>query len=125
MKNWALLLVFTSIFSCNSILEKPKNLISKDEMTQLLVEMALNDQTNYINPSGNMENGVRYILQKHKIKGKDFTDSYEYYILNNDIQDIYQDAQDIILEKDPKSKKYILEAMERNKNITTQKQTLQ
>lgn len=94
-------------------------------MTQLLVEIALNDQTNYINPSGNMENGVRYILQKHKIKGKDFTDSYEYYILNNDIQDIYQDAQDIILEKDPKSKKYILEAMERNKNITTQKQTLQ
>ena len=94
-------------------------------MAMIIAELAMNDQANFINPSGNIEAGTRYILQQHKIKGKDFVDSYQYYILNSDIQSIYDDAQNIILDKDDKAKTYILEKIKQNKNIETQKQTLQ
>ena len=119
------IIILLALCSCQSILDKPKNLIPKKDMAMIIAELAMNDQANFINPSGNIEAGTRYILQQHKIKGKDFVDSYQYYILNSDIQSIYDDAQNIILDKDSKAKTYILEKIKQNKNIETQKQTLQ
>ena len=119
------IIILLALCSCQSILDKPKNLIPKKDMAMIIAELAMNDQANFINPSGNIEAGTRYILQQHKIKGKDFVDSYQYYILNSDIQSIYNDAQNIILDKDDKAKTYILEKIKQNKNIETQKQTLQ
>ncbi|MBS1548539.1 MAG: DUF4296 domain-containing protein [Bacteroidetes bacterium] len=119
MKKFILGFILIIAISCESLSDKPKNLISKKVMTEILVDLAMNNQASFINPSSNLEAGTRYILQQHKIKGKDFIDSYQYYIINNQINDIYDDAQEIILDKDPKSKQYILDKLKVEKNNDT------
>ena len=119
------LVILLSFFSCQHLMDKPKNLIPKKEMANILADLALNDQLTYFNPSGNIEAGTRYILQKRNIKGKDFVDSYQYYILDKSINGIYQDAQDIIIENNPNSKKYILDKLEKTSKDTIKIQKLQ
>ena len=55
--------------SACSQLDKPKKLISKDEMADIFVEMAIYDGALNINPQANMEGTSKYILQQHKITG--------------------------------------------------------
>lgn len=72
-----------------------------------MADFALNEQTPMMNPEGNQEEGTRYILKHHKVTAKAFTDSYKYYLVEKKMEGIIEDAQDIIIKKDPKAKEYI------------------
>ncbi|WP_417427813.1 DUF4296 domain-containing protein [Halpernia sp.] len=102
-----LILIILTLNSCGQVLDKPRNLISQEEMSSLVAEFALSDQMSFASPTLNMETQTRFILKKHKIKAKDFRDSYTFYTGTNELNKIFDNAQKIILEKDPKAKDFI------------------
>lgn len=106
------------MMSCSELINKPKNLLPKDKVTELVVEFALNEQVNNFIPGTDMENATRLVLKKNKIKAQDFNDSYKYYAATGDLEKILNDAQEIILEKDPKTKKFIEKNLQNDQNNT-------
>lgn len=108
------LLIFAFLVSCSHLIGEPKNLISKDKMSELVAEFALNDQINTYIPGTDVENATRVALIKKKIAVKDFTESYKYYTATGDLEDILNDAQEIILKKDPTTEKYIQKKIKEN-----------
>lgn len=107
MKKIFLLFIFLSIVSCNSSVDKPKKLISKSDMSEILADIALNEQAIFAFPNKNLESGTLYVLQQHKVSADDFVGSYKYYLVNKSLKDIVDDAKEIVLKKDPKAEKYI------------------
>lgn len=102
------LILILILLSCSSPVPEPKNLIPKDTMAELIADLAINDQMGILNQQGNMETNTIYILKKHKVNSKQFTESYNYYIANpGTLEDIYNDAQDIIKDKDPEAADFI------------------
>lgn len=96
-----LLLLFALAMSCARYVPKPDNLLDKEEMAEILAELSLNESLLSINPQGNMQEGVLYILKQHHTTGKAFSESYEFYLANKQLPGIIEDAQEILLEKDP------------------------
>lgn len=107
MKKLIFIFVLICLFSCSEYIDKPKNLIDKDKMSEIIADLAINDQVIYLYPGTNLESGTRFILKNHKVKTEDFVASYRYYIVKQKMTGIVEDAQKIILEKDPKSEKII------------------
>ena len=108
MKRLIYLFVFFSFFvACSKYVDKPKNLIDKKVMTEIIAELSINDQVSYLYPGKNLESGTRYILQSKNVKPDDFVASYEYYVATQKLQGIIEDAQQIILDKDPKASEKI------------------
>lgn len=104
--------------SCSSPIEEPVNLIPEDKMAELIAEFALNEQMGSINPNGNMETNTIYILKQHGVTGKQFSDSYKFYLASpSKLEMIYDDAQDIIKQKDPEAEKFIEKKLKENKGI--------
>lgn len=117
MKRLALILFFSTV-ACSSPIDEPANLIPKDKMAELIAEFALNEQMGAINPNGNMETNTIYILKQYGVTGKQFSDSYKFYLASpSKLDDIYDDAQDIIKEKDPEAEKFIEKKLKENKGI--------
>lgn len=86
----------------------PKNLIDKDKMAALIADFAISDQMGMMNPSGNLDTSSRFILNKHGVTAKQFTESYEYYLSSPaTVRDILDEAQDIIKSQDPEAEKFI------------------
>lgn len=114
----SLVLVFVS---CSETIDKPKNLVSKNTMAEVVADLALGDQMSYLNETGSMEQNTIFIFKKHKISSKDFMESYKYYLSKpNEMESIYADAQDIVATKDPEAKAYI----EKKLNQTTEQPTM-
>lgn len=107
MKKLIFIFVIMCLFSCSEYIDKPKNLIDKDKMSEIIADLAINDQVTYLYPGSNLESGTRFILKNHQVKTEDFVASYRYYIVKQKMTEIVEDAQKIILEKDPKSEKII------------------
>jgi len=107
MKKLIFIFVLICLFSCSEYIDKPKNLIDKDKMSEIIADLAINDQVTYLYPGTNLESGTRFILKNHQVKTEDFVASYRYYIVKQKMTGIVEDAQKIILEKDPKSEKII------------------
>ena len=107
MKKLIFIFVLICLFSCSEYIDKPKNLIDKDKMSEIIADLAINDQVIYLYPGTNLESGTRFILKNHQVKTEDFVASYRYYIVKQKMTGIVEDAQNIILEKDPKSEKTI------------------
>jgi len=107
MKKLIFIFVLICLFSCSEYIDKPKNLIDKDKMSEIIADLAINDQVTYLYPGSNLESGTRFILKNHQVKTEDFVASYRYYIVKQKMTGIVEDAQKIILEKDPKSEKII------------------
>lgn len=84
-------LVFIIILSvgCHKIVEKPKNLVSQEKMTEVLVQIYLHQQPTYMNQIPSVEwNPTEkdiQIIQSHGLKVDDFTDSYRYYVVKPEI----------------------------------------
>lgn len=116
MKKLLLLFMF-AIIGCTELIDKPKNLLPKEKMSQIIAEMAINDQLNTYLPPTNMENATRYVLKKHQVNAAAFNDSYTYYIATGDLDDILSEAQKLLLKKDPAAEDYINKKMKDNKNI--------
>ncbi|MGZ5284366.1 MAG: DUF4296 domain-containing protein [Kaistella sp.] len=105
------------MMSCSELIDPPKNLITKDEMSEIIAEFALNDQFNNFLPQSDLENATRLVLKRKKIKAQDFTESYKYYIATGELEEILNDAQKIILAKDPAAKDYIDKKLKENQNV--------
>lgn len=118
MKKIIFLFTLLFIFSCSEIVDKPKNLLSKDEMSEVIADFAIYDQAYTVNPTSNLEITSRYVLNKHKITAKDYRDSYKYYISRpNQLDKILKNAKEIILDKDPKLEGYIEKLEKKNPNL--------
>lgn len=117
MRKTALVLFSFLLMACSELIDKPKNLIGKDTMSEVLADFALSEQLSVVVENNNLDNDTRYILQQKKIKGNDFVESYKYYTATGEIEKIIDNAQDIILNKDPKAKIYIEKKLEENKKV--------
>lgn len=107
MKKLILVFVFLGLFSCSDYIDKPKNLIDEDVMAVVIADLVMNDQVNFMYQNRNMEAGTRFILKSHNIKPDDFVESFKYYVIKEDMAGIANEAQQILLKKDPKAEKYV------------------
>ena len=117
MRKIALVLFSFLMIACSELINKPKNLVPKDTMAEVLAEFAMNEQLTVVVENINLDNATRYVLQQKKIKGTDFVESYKYYTASGEIEKILDNAQDIILNKDPAAKIFIEKKLKENKNL--------
>ena len=117
MRKIALFLFSFLMMACTELINKPKNLVPKDTMADVLAEFAMNEQLTVVEQNINLDNATRYTLQQKKIKGNDFVESYKYYTASGEIEEILNDAQEIIINKDPAAKIYIEKKLKENKNV--------
>lgn len=106
-----------TIFSCGDYIDKPKNLVDKDTMAEILADLAINDQAIFMYQNKNLEAGTRYILKTHNVKSEDFVASFKYYVLKQKMNGIADDAQEILLKKDPKADQYVKDKLKANGNV--------
>ncbi len=108
MKQLTLITLLLFLFSCSDVMDKPEKLVEPDQMSEIIAEFAITNNLHLMNVKGNAEINTKYILDQHKIKGKDFTDSYTYYLSKpQKLKSIFDNAQEIVLKKDPKAKDFI------------------
>ena len=117
MRKIAFVLFSFLLMACTELINKPKNLVAKETMSEVLAQFAMNEQLTVVEQSLNLDNATRYTLQQKKIKGNDFVESYKYYTASGEIEEILNDAQEIIINKDPAAKIYIEKKLKDNKNI--------
>lgn len=107
MRKLALILFSLLMVSCSQLIDEPKNLVPKNTMSELIAEFAMNDQVSTVISTANIEDATRITLKQKNIKATDFVESYKYYLATGDLEKILNNAQEIVLEKDPAAKKYI------------------
>lgn len=117
MKKLIFIFVMLGMFSCGDYIDKPKNLLDKEVMAEILADLTINDQAINLYPNKNLEAGTRFVLKAHKVKSEDFVESFKYYIIKDKMKDIAEEAQQIILKKDPKADKYIKDKQKNNGNL--------
>lgn len=108
MKRLFLFWLVIFLAACTKMVDEPKNLLSKKQMSEIIADFAIYDQAYAVKPDVNMESASRYVLKKHKTDAKTYTESYKFYLSDpSEIKDILEDAKEIILDKDPKLEEYI------------------
>ena len=117
MRKAALIIFSFLMMACSELIDKPKNLISKDTMADVLAEFAMNEQMTLVVENINLDNATRYTLQQKKINGNDFVESYKYYTASGEIKEIIDRAQDLVINQDPKAKIYIEKKLKENKIV--------
>ncbi len=118
IKKLIFIFVLLSLFSCGDYIDKPKNLIDKDMMAEIIADLAINDQAIFVYPDKNMEAGTRAVLKSHNVKPDDFVDSFKYYVIKEEMDGIANDAQEKLLKKDPKAEKYVKDKQKENGPVT-------
>lgn len=117
---FSLMMIF-SVLSCTEAIEKPKDILEQEKMSEIIADFAINEQQFTIGTNINSENATRFILKKYKIKGQLFTDSYQYYMTKPEtMKEILDDAQKIIKAKDPKAEAFINKKLKENPGIPPQ-----
>jgi len=118
MKKLIFIFVLLFIVSCGGdYIDKPKNLVPKDQMAEIMADLAINDQATFLYPNSNLEAGTRYVLKTHNVKPNDFVESFKYYVVKEKMNGIAEDAQKILLEKDPKADQYVKDKLKKNGNV--------
>jgi len=121
MKYFFYILMIFCVLACTEAIEKPKDILPEDKMSEIIADFAINEQQYVIGTNINSENATRFILKKYKIKGELFTKSYEYYMTKPEIiKEILDDAQKIIVAKDPKAEAFINIKLKENPGIPPQ-----
>lgn len=117
---FSLMMIF-SVLSCTEAIEKPKDILDEEKMSEIIADFAINEQQFTIGTNINSENATRFILKKYKINGQLFTDSYQYYMTKPEtMKEILDEAQKIIKAKDPKAEAFINKKLKDNPGIPTQ-----
>ncbi|MBN9338176.1 MAG: DUF4296 domain-containing protein [Chryseobacterium sp.] len=115
------IMMILCVLSCTEAIEKPKDLISEDKMSEIIADFAVNEQSYTIGGNIDSENATRFILKKYNIKGELFTESYKYYMTKPEtIKDIFDKAQDIIQTKEQKTEEYISKKLKESGNVPAQ-----
>ena len=97
MKKIFVMVLFLALFSCNNSAKKPKNLISKEKLSEVIADFAIYEQAYVIQPKMDLEDANLFVLKKHYISARDFKDSYNYYIHDSkSLNEIYDNAKKII-----------------------------
>ncbi|WP_299184164.1 DUF4296 domain-containing protein [uncultured Chryseobacterium sp.] len=117
MKKLICIFVLLFMLSCSEYINKPKNLIDEDTMAEILADLAINDQAVFLFQGTNLESGTRFVLKTHNVKSDDFVESYKYYVAKDKLTEIADEAQKILLEKDPKAEKHIQEKLKNKQNV--------
>ena len=117
----AYLFLAISTLSCTEAIKKPKDILSQEKMSEIIADFAINEQSYTIGGNINTENATRFILKKYNIKGQLFTDSYKYYMTDPDtMKEILDEAQKIIVSKDPNAEAFINKKLKENSGIPAQ-----
>lgn len=117
MKKLIFIFVMLCMFSCGDYVDKPKNLIEPDVMAEILADLAITDQSIMEYQNKNLEAGTRFVLKSHKVKSEDFIESFKYYVVKDKMKDIADDAQKIIVKKDPKADQYIKDKLKNKGDV--------
>ncbi|PIF43503.1 uncharacterized protein DUF4296 [Chryseobacterium sp. 52] len=117
MKKLVFIFVMLCLFSCGDYIDKPKNMIEPDAMAEIMADLAITDQAVAIYQNKNLEAGTRFVLKTHKVKSEDFIESFKYYVIKDKMKDIAENAQKIVLKKDPKADKYIKDKLKNTGNV--------
>ncbi|WP_042721586.1 DUF4296 domain-containing protein [Flavobacterium sp. B17] len=116
MKKLIFIFVLMCLFSCGDYVNKPKNLISEDKMAEIMADLAINDQATIMYPNSNLEAGTRYVLKTHNVQSADYIESFKYYLVKEKMATIAEDAQKILVRKDPKAEKYVRDKKSKTEN---------
>ena len=109
------------IVSCTEAIEKPKDILSEEKMSEIIADFAINEQSYTIGGNINTENATRFILKKYNINGQLFTDSYKYYMTDPEtMKEILDKAETIIVSKDPKAEVFINKKLKENNGVPAQ-----
>ncbi len=81
-----------------------------------MADLAINDQATFMYPNSNLEAGTRYVLKTHHVKSEDYIESFKYYVVKEKMNRIVEEAQEILLKKDPKAEKYVNDKMSKTGN---------
>jgi hypothetical protein len=114
-----LLSLFTVLFSCQHAVEKPKDLLSREEMAAILADMYLYKQSlNNIPMSKNDAFDIYVsIFKKYNTTKEIFQDSFNYYYVDfNNMPDLYDDVIDNL--EDNLTKEQLKELKEQEKAST-------
>ncbi len=124
MRKLFVLSLFIVLVACNEIVPRPKVLVDEKTMSQLIADLAIDDQLMIIDAGLQSSEQAAYTLKKSKVNINDFKESYSYYVATKKIDKILENAQDIVLNKDTKAKEYIEKRNKENES-SLQKETLQ
>lgn len=115
------LMIVFCIVSCTEAIEKPKDILSEEKMSEIIADFAINEQSYTIGGNINTENATRFILKKYNINGQLFTDSYKYYMTDPEtMKEILDKAETIIVSKDPKAEVFINKKLKENNGVPAQ-----
>lgn len=105
MKKLFLLCLWTLLYACSAPAEQPQNRLSKDKMAEIIADLAIYNQSYYVDPKINLEDADRFVLKKHNISAKDFQENYQFYTYTpSALDEIFGKAKKIILKKEPNLK---------------------
>ncbi len=81
-----LICLLLSFISCNNAVEKPKNLIEKDKMVDILYDISLLEaiKTQHVNGGISNKNANEYLFKKYKIDSTQLAESNKYYATDVD-----------------------------------------
>jgi len=99
-------IIFLFVLSCQ-YLEKPKNILSEEQMADILLDMAIFDETPRINPSIKPEEAYKHVFSNHNITIDDYIENYAYYISKKKIKYIISLSEKKLMNKDSKIQNYI------------------
>ena len=116
MKTFFLVVSILFFISCENLeVKKPSNLISEDQMVEILYDMVLINSAKGVNKKllqKNINNPEAYIFKKHNIDSLQFAESNAYYTFKNEVyKSIYEK-----LELKLTTQKTKLEALLKEKN---------
>ncbi len=107
------ILVVFSLLSCSKEQKKPKNLIPKQKMVNLLFDMHLASKSRNIKTLSNEKNPNYYplIYTKYQVDSTQFKESHTYYLKNIELyQEIYTKLEDSISKMTKKQQKLVKKA---------------
>lgn len=100
-------LISLSLVACAKPVDKPNNLVPKETMAAIIADFAVAEQLSFSAQQYPLEQTTQAILKKYNTSGKDFADSYKYYLVTKSMDGILNRSSKIIEEKDPAAKEFI------------------
>ena len=105
MKKKMILWAWILFHSCSAPTKYPEKKLNKDEMAEIIADLAIYNQSYIVNDKINLDETDRFVLQKHNITTKDYQENYEFYTITpSSLDEIFDKAKKIIRKKDPNLK---------------------